>query len=138
MRAKLTNLNHCAVPFLSRAAVNLSWYDSTYSYDRHVFVASSKWIHRQSFTPYNQSEYMDKLKSIEILPMKQHFLKYDLLLFFKMIHELVPITMPHEIAKFNPRTRSNTKNLYKYQLHENIANAKRFISNSFFVRTMTQ
>ena len=28
MRAGLANLNHCAVPFLSRAAVNLSWYDS--------------------------------------------------------------------------------------------------------------
>ena len=29
MRAKLANLNHCEVPFLSRAAVNLSWYDTT-------------------------------------------------------------------------------------------------------------
>ena len=28
--AKLVNLNHCAVPFLSCAAVNLSWYNSTY------------------------------------------------------------------------------------------------------------
>ena len=28
MRAELANHNHCAVPFLSRAAVNLSWYDS--------------------------------------------------------------------------------------------------------------
>ena len=28
MRAKLATLNHCAVPVLSRAAVNLSWYDS--------------------------------------------------------------------------------------------------------------
>ena len=27
MRAKLANLNHCAAPFLSRAAVNLCWYD---------------------------------------------------------------------------------------------------------------
>ena len=27
MRAELTNLNICAVPFLSRAAVNLCWYD---------------------------------------------------------------------------------------------------------------
>ena len=26
MRAKLANLNHCAVPFLSRASANLSWY----------------------------------------------------------------------------------------------------------------
>ena len=28
MRARLPNLNHCAVLFLSRAVVNLSWYDS--------------------------------------------------------------------------------------------------------------
>ena len=26
MRAKLTNINHCAVLFFSRAAVNLCWY----------------------------------------------------------------------------------------------------------------
>ena len=26
MRAELANLNHCAVPFLRRAAVNLCWY----------------------------------------------------------------------------------------------------------------
>ena len=32
MRAESANLNHCAVPFLSRAAVNLSWYDRTYRY----------------------------------------------------------------------------------------------------------
>ena len=30
MRAELTNLNHCAVPFLSRAAVNLCWYYHTF------------------------------------------------------------------------------------------------------------
>ena len=29
MRAELANLNHYAVPFSNRAAVNLSWYDST-------------------------------------------------------------------------------------------------------------
>ena len=27
MRAELADINHCAVPFLSRAVVNLSWYD---------------------------------------------------------------------------------------------------------------
>ena len=30
MRAELANLNHCAVPLLSRAVVNLSWYDNIY------------------------------------------------------------------------------------------------------------
>ena len=28
MHAELANLNPCAVPFLSRAAIKLSWYDS--------------------------------------------------------------------------------------------------------------
>ena len=32
MREELASLNHCAVPFLSRAAVNLSWYDSTHPF----------------------------------------------------------------------------------------------------------
>ena len=30
MRAELANLNYYAVPFLSRAAVNLNWYDINY------------------------------------------------------------------------------------------------------------
>ena len=29
MRAEFASLNPCAVPFLSRAGVNLSWYDCT-------------------------------------------------------------------------------------------------------------
>ena len=37
VRAELANLNHCAVSFLRRAAVNLSWYDSIYySYTRTI------------------------------------------------------------------------------------------------------
>ena len=97
-----------------------------------------KWIHKESFTPYSKSEYADQLKIIKILPMKYLFLRNDLLLFFKIIHKPVPIAMPHEIANFIPRTRSNANNLYKYQLHENVINTKRLLSNSFFVRTVTQ
>ena len=33
---------------------------------------SVKWIHKESFTHYNEREYIDKLKSIEILPMKYY------------------------------------------------------------------
>ena len=48
MRAELANLNHCAVPFSSRAAVNLSWYDSTlYS----VYTLLYKYKPRTTLTP---------------------------------------------------------------------------------------
>ena len=36
---KLANLNHCTVPFLSRAAVNLSWYDSIYLLNQTVLLS---------------------------------------------------------------------------------------------------
>ena len=39
MRAELANIHHCAVPFLSRAAVNLSWYDSTHMINDHTGCA---------------------------------------------------------------------------------------------------
>ena len=50
MRAELASLNHCAVPFLSRAAVNLSWYDyiyETYSsflivYETYIYCTVNK------------------------------------------------------------------------------------------------
>ena len=37
MRAELTNLNNCAVPILSRAAVNLCWY----YYVSHIYISST-------------------------------------------------------------------------------------------------
>ena len=40
MCAKLANLYHCAVPFLSRAAVNLCWYDSA-TYPRTHYITYS-------------------------------------------------------------------------------------------------
>ena len=36
MRANFDVLNHCAVPFLSRAAVNLCWYQYYYYYSSRI------------------------------------------------------------------------------------------------------
>ena len=38
MRAKLASLNQCTVPFLSRAEVNLCWYDSIYIFDMNALL----------------------------------------------------------------------------------------------------
>ena len=42
MRAKLGTLNHCAVPFLSRAGANLCWYYYTIMYT-HIRSQASDW-----------------------------------------------------------------------------------------------
>ena len=55
MRAELVNLNHCAVPFLSRAAVNLSWYDSTlYIHpDNDVILSTNPNIYTYNYILYD-------------------------------------------------------------------------------------
>ena len=40
MRAELASLNPCAVPFLSRAAINLSWYDYIYNFVDTGFISN--------------------------------------------------------------------------------------------------
>ena len=57
MCAELANLNHCAVPFLSRTAVNLSWYDSTIPH-KHLDNISSifyQLIEFNVFIPFSNS-----------------------------------------------------------------------------------
>ena len=56
--------------------------------------------------PYNDRQYFSKLQELDILPIDYYFLKVDLLLFYKIIHELVPIKLPVDIIACNPQTRS--------------------------------
>ena len=99
-----------------------------------------KWINREGFKLYlyDNKEYFSKLNDLKILTIDHFFLKNDLLLFFKIIHELVPIRLPDDIIEFNPRTRSRHNSKYLFQLHERLNTTKRTLSNSFFVRTMSE
>ena len=97
-----------------------------------------KWIFKESYMPYNDREYFSKLQELVILLIDYYFLKVDLLLFYKIIHELVPIKLPVDIIACNLQTRSRHNMQYLFQLHERISSTKRTLSNSFFVRTMSQ
>ena len=90
-----------------------------------------KWIFKESYMPYNDREYISKLQELEILPIDYYFLKIDLQLFYKIIHELVPIKLPEDIIECNLRTRSRHNTQYLFQLHERLSNTKRTLSNSF-------
>ena len=59
-------------------------------------------------------------------------------LFYKIIHELVPIKMPEDIVDCDPRTRFRYNSQLSFQLHARISSTKRTLSNSFFVRTMSE
>ena len=97
-----------------------------------------KWILRESFQAYTDILYFTKLKELDILPVDYYFIKSDLKLFYKIIHELVPIKMPEDIVDCDTRTRSRYNSQLSFQLHARISSTKRILSNSFFVRTMSE
>ena len=72
MRAKLATLNHCAVPFLSRTAVNLCWYyhirsrcqppqSSSLVKVYKKFVHSRMWFLDRGFTKARYNNYLLQL-----------------------------------------------------------------------------
>ena len=60
MRAKLANLDHCAVPFLSHAATNLSWYD---------IIPDIKMTETSAITQPRAVSYFDRIPTSHLLPI---------------------------------------------------------------------
>ena len=83
---------------------------------------------------YSHSEYYEKLKYLEILPMDYFFLKHDMHLFYKVIHKITPIKLPEEIVMSRLCTRASRNDNSIFSLHESISDTKRILSNSYFVR----
>ena len=65
-----------------------------------------KWILNEQFYVYSKSNeyYTQKLIDLDILPMAQKFIFNDLIMFYKIMNELVPVGLPSYIT-----LRSNTR-----------------------------
>ena len=96
-----------------------------------------KWALRESFVCYSETEYLEKLKNLKILPLEYYFLKNDLTIFHKIIHNLIPVPLPKELIHNDSRTRSNNNNNLTFQLTENVGTPKKILTNSFFIRSMS-
>lgn len=63
-----------------------------------------KWILNEQFYVYSNEYYTQKLIDLDILPMAQKFIFNDLIMFYKIMNELVPVGLPSYIT-----LRSNTR-----------------------------
>ena len=95
-----------------------------------------KWILKEQFTSYNEAEYLEKLISLNILPMEYKFIMSDLLLFHKFIYELIPVSVPEEIIPLSVRTRSHANTSHKYQVKCDVQVKKNVLCNSYFTRAV--
>ena len=102
-----------------------------------------KWILKEPFVSYSDSEYLRKQRSLDLLPMKSKFLFTDLVLFHKVVYGLVNINFPNYVIKLEPKdvlrptrrtfsiAEGNDKLTFKCTIIPKVNSFK----NSFFVRT---
>ena len=115
--------------------------------DINKFVAiqkrAIKWINGEQFVSYSDGELFVKEQELDILPVKLKFIYNDLLMFYKVVNKMVPITMPSYISLCQPDdvryTRRNAPihnrtDMTTFQC--NITPSCDTFKNSFFHRTM--
>ena len=130
---------HCSTVWAPQTQGNLNLFDQ-------IQRRGVKWIHKEPFSSYSCSEFLDKQFKLDLLPMKYKFLHTDLALFHDVVYEAVKISMPCYIVKLGPSdfpkvTRSNksiTDNLDKYQYKCTIRSKINSFEGSFFVRTIKE
>ena len=95
-----------------------------------------KWILCEQFYSYSEAYYMQKLIDLDILPMAQRFVQNDLILFFKILKGITPISLPSYVT-IRSDTR-NAKNCITYGIDNSIAHSpiKNVFGHSFFPRSI--
>ena len=61
-----------------------------------------KWICKEAFVSYSDSEFLIIRKSLDLLPIKYKCIASDLVLFHKIVYEAVNIKMPKYIVNMRP------------------------------------
>ena len=100
-----------------------------------------KWILSEehiSYTSYDK--YIEKCKQVNILPMRLKFDLNDLLLFHKIIHDLVPVDLPSYLNLFDGQSRLRSSHLDSLSFVSNLlprGNSTSLLNKSFFFRVHT-
>ncbi len=102
-----------------------------------------KWINGEPFSSYSDEKYAEELRKLKILPMKLKFIYNDLVLFYKIVNELVPIEFPDHISVCTAEgSRLTRQNAAVHNLNDvstyccSITPSTDALKNSFFFRTM--
>ena len=99
-----------------------------------------KWILNEQFISYSEELYFSKLKELDIFPLKEKFIYNDLVTFHKIVHHLIPLSLPSTIIIGHSRTRSGTSNMdhLTYTIDENTSINKQVLSHDFFIRCLSK
>ncbi len=102
-----------------------------------------KWILGEQFRSYSDDECNQKQRNLNILPIKLKFIYNDLMMYFKIVNDLVPVKLPEFITIIQPEESRYTRNTApihnrtdktRYQCNVPINND--IFRNSYFCRVI--
>ena len=103
-----------------------------------------KWILKEQHMSYSDTEFLNKQHKLDLLPMREKFIFSDLVLFYKIINDEVPIKLPKYVSRIEPQnikrvTRSNkamADGIDKSKYRCNIIPKVKSFQDSYFYRTV--
>ena len=100
-----------------------------------------RWILNEEYVSYsNADNYHCKCKELDILPMTMRFDLCDLVLFHKIVHELIPIKLPEYILRYSGSSRLRNSNLdsmsYVFNNAYLTSNSRSKLYKSFYYRVI--
>ena len=127
---------HCSVIWAPQRATHLGKLAA-------IQKRAVKWINGESFTSYSDEVFAAKQKDLNILPIKLKFIYNDLVLFYKIVNQLVPVNLPGYMTVSVPEDSRYTRR--NAQIHDmidvssyksSITPCSDALKHSFFHRTM--
>ena len=101
-----------------------------------------KWIVSEEYVRYNSNViYIQKCRHVNIIPLMKFFALNDLVLFHKIVYELVPVKFPSYLSFFNGVTRLRSTHLDNLCIVSNLQPTRyndSHLRKSFYFRTHTK
>ena len=82
-----SNFEHCSTIWRPVTVVDIRKFEA-------LQKRAIKWINFEEVDSYSDEIYAIRCRQVDILPLQLHFELNDLIFFYKIIYELIPVSLP--------------------------------------------
>ena len=98
-----SNFEHCSTIWCPVNVVDIRKFEA-------LQKRAMKWINCEEAYSYSDEVYAIRCRQTNILPLQLHFELNDLVFFYKIIHKLVPVSLPAYISPYNGDSTTRLRN----------------------------
>ena len=132
-----SNFEHCSTIWRPVTVVDIRKFEA-------LQKRAIKWINCEEAHSYSDEIYGIRCRQMDVLPLQLHFELNDLVFFYKIIYELIPVTLPAYISPYSgdSKLRNTRMDDMCYIVNNstaiplNTAHSKSIFFKSFFYRTI--